>query len=201
MRLLPAYQLILNLTGDSYNVLDLSSGAAIDRAAAIGWVPLWESNLDAELMLYTHCHEFNLATIVFEKIEASNMGIVRFHAAWHTRVFNLALVAIHNARSTWVKSRKWKRKARKYVSMIQRWVDECQAINLGHKLKLLEAEMLTLRRPHPSDEILMPAYDDAIIRSARSGFLQDAARAAALASKAVRNKFEKHQYARRSQEL
>lgn len=152
-------------------------------------------------MLYIHCHEFSLATTIFERLEASSLGIVRFHAVWHTRVHHFALVAIHNARMTIVRARKWKRKARKYVEMMRIWVEDCKAINLGHKLKLLEAEILTLSRPYPSDDVLMAAYDEAIVRSARSGFLQDAARAAALASKAVRNKFEKHQYARRSQDL
>lgn len=191
----------MNLTGQSSDVTDLTSGSAIERASAIGWNQSLEASPDGSLLLFIHCQEYGKAAAVFEKLETSNLGIVRFHAAWHVRVHMLALVAIHNSRTSIIWSIRWKRRARKYVSLMQSWVDDCQAINLGHKLKLLEAEMLTLQRPYPADDVLMKAYDEAIIRSARSGFLQDAALAAALASNAVREKFEKHQFARRAQEL
>jgi hypothetical protein len=189
------------MTGQSSDVVDLSKGAAIDRAVAIGWIPSVDSNPDAGLMLYVHCHEFSLATAIFKRLETSLLGIVRFHPVWHLRVYYFALVAIQNAKKTISKRRRWRRKARKYVDMIWTWVANCQAINLGHKLKLLVAEMQTLSRPYPADDVLKTAYDEAIVQSARSGFLQDAALAAALSSRAVRNKFEKRQYAKKSQNL
>jgi hypothetical protein len=167
MRIFPLHQLILNITGQSANVVDLSKGAAMDRAAAIGWIPSVDSYLDAALMLHVHCHEFSLATANFEKLETSLLGIVRFHAVWHMRVFNFALVAIQNAKKTIIRGRRWRRKAWRYFEMMRTWVEDCQAINLGHKLKLLEAEMRTLTRPYPKDDVLKAAYDEAIVRAIR----------------------------------
>lgn len=199
-RIFPVYQLILNLTGQSKDILNLQNGAAMDRAAKIGWVSC-RTNLDAALMLYLHCQEFTLATAVMKELETTVAGMLRFHVSWHIRVHGLALVAIQNAKKRGFNSRKWRKKARKYVAMVQTWVDDAKAINMGHKLKLLQCEMMTLKRPYPSDADLIAAYDEAIVRSARSGFRQDAALAAAFASRAVREKFEKQKYARRSQEL
>mmetsp|Transcript_29561 Transcript_29561/g.71427 ORF Transcript_29561/g.71427 Transcript_29561/m.71427 type:complete len:245 (-) Transcript_29561:28-762(-) len=70
----------------------------------------------------------------------------------------------------------------------------------GHKLGILQAAMLPLQSPSPTDEKLISAFDEVIVRSARSGFLQDAALSAVLASKAVTDDFHKKQYATRAME-
>ena len=202
------WQLLLNLLGQTSNVVDLQTGLAMDRARKLGLTTENGANgtvnLDIQMFLYLHCQEMSLATLVYEKLEHNEVGMMRFHIGWHMRVHNFCLVAIHNAKKRGLnplKSRKWRKKARLYLSMVQTWVEDGKAINLGHKLKLLQAEMLTLARPYPSDELLMEAFDEAIVRSARSGFRQDAALAAAFASKAVQNKLDKMKYAQRCQEL
>lgn len=61
--------------------------------------------------------------------------------------------------------------------------------------------MLSFERPSPTDDSLMCAFDEVIARSARSGFFQDAAFSAVLASTAVKDDFHKKQYAFRAMEL
>jgi hypothetical protein len=175
----------------------------MERLAKQGWEPRHDSriNLDLLLNLYIHCQEFSLAAAVFEKHEKSYVGLMRFHVGWHIRVYNFSLLAIQNAKKRVALSNYWRKQANKYVSMVRLWVNEHKAINMAHKLALLEAEFLGLQKPYPSDKTLMDAYDNVIVRSARSGFLQDAALAASLASVAVKDEFEKRQYARRAQEL
>ena len=204
MNIFSMYQFLLNITGESRSVLDLKHGKAVDRRAMLGW-EAHESqlNLDLAMNLYIHCQEFGLATKVFEKLEKMDVGLMRFHIFWHVRVFNFSIVAIHNAKKKLVNRRPWIKRARKYVSMIRDWVKEGKAINMGHKILLLEAELLTLRvkKPYPTDATLKKVYDDVITRSARSGFLHEAALASAFAANAVSNNNEKQRYALRAQQL
>jgi hypothetical protein len=152
--------------------------------------------------LYIHCQEFKLATNIYYKLELVNAGMLQFHVSWHVRIFNFALISIHNAKKrASTKRRLWSKRSKKYVAMIRTWVNDHRAINMGHKLLLLEAELLTLRKPYPTDGVLIQTYDDVIVRSARTGYLQDAALAASLACSAVRDSAEKRRYAQRCQEL
>jgi hypothetical protein len=197
-------ELLSSLTGETVDTLNLQR--SIDkRLAAIGLESIADESpefLDVAMHLFLHCQEFKSATNVLEKLVPSKAGILEFHVTWHVRVFNFALVSIHNARKRGMpRKQKWTKRAKKFVSMIKTWVNECKAINMGHKLLILEAELLTLQTPYPNDRILMNAYDDVIVRSARSAFKQDAALAASLACSAVRDRVEKRRYAQRCQEL
>jgi hypothetical protein len=84
------------------------------------------------LTLYLHCQEYGLATKVFEELKDLDIGLVRFQAVWHARVFQFALLCIHNAMDIQrlFKRRYWMRLALKYVSMIEVWVKQYKAINM-----------------------------------------------------------------------
>ena len=87
----------------------------------------------------------------------------------------MALVAIANYRLT--KRGKDKATADKHLKYF-RTVVKAGAINLVHKLQLLEAEMLTITGSSSffgKDVDIYAKYDEAVVSASRSGFTQDAA--------------------------
>ena len=77
-----------------------------------------------------------------------------------------------------------------------------KAINVVHKLQILDAEMQTIEpKKSREDTTLAPLYDKAIASATKAGFLQDAALAAQLASYAVQDERDSREYFRRSCEL
>lgn len=84
--------------------------------------------------------------------------------------FFFALIHIGNYRLK--RKRKDKSEAERIVELFRKLV-KAGAINLVHKLQLLEAEMLTLSN-NVSDRAFQK-YDAAIVSASRAGFLQDAA--------------------------
>lgn len=99
-------------------------------------------------------------------------------AFWYSsRRFILALVAIANYKQT--KQNKDKATADKHMKYFRRVVKE-GAINLVHKLQLLEAEMLSAAGSFSlfakqDADATFAKYDEAVVSASRSGFLQDAA--------------------------
>ena len=96
---------------------------------------------------------------------------------YYARRFFFSLISISNYRHT--RHRKDKIEAEKHLKIF-RTVVKAGAINLVHKLQLLEAEMLPLVRhsftkESESDSQTLKLYDDAIVSATRAGFLQDAA--------------------------
>jgi hypothetical protein len=98
---------------------------------------------------------------------------------WHcSRRMIFGLVAIANYRLT--KRRKDKAEADKELKFF-RTVVKAGAINLVHKLQLLEAEMLAVNyaasftTSRPSADAVLTKYDEAIVSASRIGQLQDAA--------------------------
>ena len=79
--------------------------------------------------------------------------------------------------------------------MIRMWVLNRKAINLVHKLQLLEALILTLNRKHPSDETLEAAFGKVILTASRVGCFQDAGLAAALAATSFKKTSTRLRYA------
>jgi hypothetical protein len=203
MRVRAFFQFLLHMTGQSEKLLEVTQGRAADHQAMLCSGPQPETPLDLVLALnlHIHCQEFGLATKAYKKLEKMDVGLMQIGVEFHIRTFNFALICIHNAKRKVISRNYWKRQALKYVTMVHKWVHEWKAINMSHRLLLLKAELLTLKKPYPSDEVLIDAYDEVIVRSARSGFLQDSALAASLGARAVSNKQEKQQYALRSQEM
>lgn len=123
-----------------------------------------------------------------EDLSKINPGIMKASFWYTSRRFILALVAIANYRLT--KQSKDRTTAEKHLKYFRTVVKE-GAINLVHKLQMLEAEMLTLgsstfdilakgtsilRRGSSNDtDTIAAKYDEAIVSASRSGFVQDAA--------------------------
>ena len=92
---------------------------------------------------------------------------------FYARRFFFALIALANYRLT--HKRKDKMEAEKHLKVF-RTVVKAGAINLVHKLQLLEAELFSVVSGHSKDnERALHMYDDAIVSATRCGFLQDAA--------------------------
>ena len=188
------YQSVLNLTGRSDNILDLSKGIAMNlrtkvgRTNSNGDIVEW----DFSLMITFYCEEFKLATQAAQKLKKlrglENLSAVVF---FPVRIFFFILLALRQFKDTG----KWsyRREAKKYYTLFRKWVVKLGAINLVHKLLILDAEMLSTERKVKSD-MLKTAYDRAIAASSRTGFLQDAALAAHLASLSITDVEDRMEY-------
>jgi hypothetical protein len=187
---LPLHQCLLNLTGQSDDILDLSRGKAMDYRAKVGWKGGTgeETEWSQAMQLYVYCEEYQLATNMYDKLVTTELGIMRSFPTSQTRYFFYALIAMHNFKATG--KRKYRCAAQSHITVIQGWVVNQHAINLAHKLQILEAQRLaTLKRRSTciaaDDDRLRVAFQKAIVSSTKAGFLQDAALAAHLASQAI----------------
>ena len=92
-----------------------------------------------------------------------------------------ALISIKAAQSkkeSWLKKRRWKKKALKAMKLIRGWVKKGN-VNLVHSLHLLEAELAALdKKPQKAEN----SYKAAITVASTNGFLQDRALSHELAS-------------------
>ena len=207
---IPLCQVLQNLTGQSRNILDMSGGMARKYRRKIGWETRAgeQAEWSYSMQLYFYCNEFERATDMYEKLVDLGPGFLKSHFIWQMRVFFFTLIAIHNVKINSKKKRKYKQDARKYFDMFKEWVVKERAINMVHRLMILDAEMITMEKrkmaitPSLADE-LTSGFDKAIVASLKAGFVQDAALAASLASRAVAksNPTKSGEYFRRSQEL
>lgn len=199
--MLPLFQLVMNLTGRTSNILDMYNGGAMCYRTMIGWggdkgrsgeLAQWSYSLH----LYVYCEEWDMANEMYDKLINEDIGFLRSFPIWHCRIFFFALVAMYNAKQAkgW-KRYKWTQAIEKHTKLIRMWVLGRKAINMVHKLQLLEAVQLTLKRPYPADEVLVPAFDTAILAASKAGFFQDAALGAAHAARAVKDEDKKMDYA------
>ena len=200
--MLPLYQLVLNLVGQTNNVLDMYHGDAMYYRTILGWGG--EKGRDGEiaqwsysLHLYVYCEEWEKATEMYTKLIDVDIAYLKSFPMWHCRIFFFALVAMHNARySKGLKRVRYMLQVKKHMNHIRTWVVQRKAINLVHKLHLLEAVELTLKhRQYPSDEILINAFNPVIVYASKAGFFQDAALAASLAAQTIQNSVRQLDYA------
>ena len=206
---LPVYQTVLNLAGRTPNVLDLNK--TNEYRARLGWENRTGEETEWSYRMQTafYCEDFKLATDLADRLMAVPPGQARTFPYYQTRVFFFVLIALwntSNATSSSPKSggsatkQKYKLIAKKYYGLIKGWVVKKRAINMVHKLQILEAEMKSMdKKIHPKE--VMASYDEAIAASTKSGFLQDAALAAHLASRSVKDKEAKKRYFERALSL
>lgn len=99
-------------------------------------------------------------------------------------MFRVPSCSMYVAMELWARKnrgRRFRKLARMYVRDVKRWVDK-QALNVQHKLLLLQAQRLSLKRGHKEQEVAF-LFNQAIISSKKSGFTHDAALAHELAGK------------------
>ena len=154
---------------------------------------------DLSLQISFYCEEYKLATQATQKLKKLH-GFENFSAAvfFPVRIFFFTLLALRYLEDTG----KWSygREAKKYSTLFRKWVAKLGAINLVHKLLILDAEMLSTERKVKPD-MLKTAYDRATAASSRSDFLQDTALAAHLASLSITDVVDRLEYQFRAHEF
>jgi predicted ATPase len=195
----PIHQCILNLTGQSEDILNLDEGTATEYREKVGWESRAGEQVQWSYMmqLAVYSEDLEQATAMYEKLEHMPVGVVRSVAFYHTRVFFFALIAIWNAKAKG--GRRWKRRAHEHFSMVKSWVTKYHAINVVHKLQILEAEVAAMDG-NMKDEKLEKLYDKAIVASTRAGYHQDAGLAANLASHSMADVHKGREYFLRARE-
>lgn len=191
VHMLPLVNLVLNLVGESNDIVD-------DYREKVKWDGTSGDVAEKSyfLHLYVYREEWDKANELYNYLVDLDIGPLRSFPIWHTRVFFFAVVAIRNAqKAKLLNRRKWARIAQGHVDSIRTWVLQRKAINLVHKLHILEAMLLTLNRSFPSDKLLQSAFDKAIIPASRAGLFQDSGLAAALAAQCLKDRSLKRRYA------
>ena len=181
LHMLQLYQLVLQLVGRSDDAIH-------DYQDRLNWDGKSGevASFSYSLHLYVYQEEWDQANEVYDKLIDLDIGPLRSFPIWHSRVFFFIVVEMHRARKTTnlFKRRKWLRIIEKHMELVRMWVLERKAINLVHKLQLLEALAMTTksRNKYPSDATLEAAFGKAIFPASRAGLFQDAGLAAALAA-------------------
>jgi hypothetical protein len=174
----------------------MSTGKAAGLRNKYGWDKIIgkESDWSYGMQIAFLCGDMQAANEYANKLKSVAVRVKKKRLPWYfgqVRVFYFALIAVSNARETG--KRKYIQEAKKYEAQIREWVHTEGSINMPQKLQLLEAELASVKpnifsctaRQTPTVHSLQVLYDKAIASSRRAGFLQDAALAALLASKAV----------------
>lgn len=160
-----------------------------------------QSDISYLLQVATLCRNFDLAVQTKKKLLDSAKTSSRVLKACYyyglARAFYLGLIAYWQFKKcpkiSIVKRQRLLKEAKHYHELIRDWVVVQGSINLPQKLFILDAEELSLSIKSGGTGIkreearakLKAAYDKAIVASIRSGFSQDAALAAQLASEAL----------------
>lgn len=183
LQILPIWQCVLNLTGNSSNVLDVENGEARDRQHDVGN----ENGLGQQacwsyaMQLAVYMGNLDVASEMADRLKCLHIGITKAHVFYPARVFFFGLIAIQKARATG--KLKYRQEAAKYIAVVRSWIKK-KAANHVHKLLILEAEYASLFCKQLS---LQKKYDTAISAARKSGYAQDAAIAAQLAASALNN--------------
>jgi predicted ATPase len=189
LQILPIWQCVLNLTGQSNNPIDVEHGEGRDRQHEIGnenrvgEQACWSYSMQIAVYL----NEFGMANTMASRLKPIDIGFAKSHILYPARIFFFAILAIQNARSATKAKRKYFVEARQYIRKMKGWVKN-QAANFLHKLLLLEAEYMSLMettRNLDFTNVLSRKYDAAIMIARKSGYVQDAALAAQLAGEAL----------------
>lgn len=187
---LPVLQCVLNLTTETIdNMLDFGVGKAADLRAQLGWESKTgeQSDWSYIMQMAFYVEDFDVANGMIERLKPVQQGLSRPLAFFQARVFFFALNAMRLAKETG--KARYRREAAKYTNEMRKWVIKKRCFSVGHKLKVLEAEMMSMnlsrreKRNGSGGDKLMRAYDLAITMSTKTGFLQDAALAAQLGSR------------------
>ncbi|CAB9500744.1 Protein tyrosine kinase [Seminavis robusta] len=173
----PLWQCLLNLTGKSADPSTMETGTVMERRKAFPAHKKCgvQSIHSFQMIISYYRGDLEKATEMSEKLADCKPGIMGASFWYASRLYHVALIAIANCRKS--PTRKGRQEAEKQVKHFKKLVKK-GAINLLHKLQLLQAELMTVDvNPNKPKEVdaVMAMYDSAIVSATRAGFLQDAA--------------------------
>lgn len=170
----PIFQYLLCLSGKDDSPEDITQGKAIEMIQMLDNEK--HVNLATETMLLYgmqlsyYMGKMKDATSAYEKLKDIDLGMAKASISYQVQIFFFGLICVESFRQT---SRGiYKAEAKKYLELLREMVTG-GAINLPHKVQLLEAEVssLTIR----DTKEIFQKYETAIVRASRAGFLQDSA--------------------------
>jgi hypothetical protein len=170
--------MLLCLSGKSEDPSNLEKGHAIEMNKLIpNRKPKdleRETLLSYGMQLSFYMGDIEKSTDCYEKLKDVKMGMHKATVLYHIRLFFFALVCIENFRIS--QKGRFKTEAKKYMDTLRKLV-ETGAINVVHKLQLLDAEFCSLTSKETNEAVneLLRKYEKAIVSATRTGFLQDGA--------------------------
>jgi hypothetical protein len=171
---IPIFQLLLCLSGQEEDNHDITTGKAVQMNDMSEKKNLEDSTGEIlhfyGLQLAVYMDDQEKALNYYEQLKDIDIGLGKATSAYHVRLFFFALVCIHAYRQH--HKGRFKIEAKKYIATIRELVDG-GAINLPHKLFLLDAEMASLSGKDPQD--ILRKYEKSTFAASRAGFLQDGA--------------------------
>ncbi|CAB9502003.1 Histidine kinase [Seminavis robusta] len=171
----PLWQCLLNLTGRDPDPLNMEDGTAMAKRRALekaGSVVTGQQSIQSyKMQIAYYLGDLPTATEIAETLWEIKLGIMGGAFWFFSRRFILGMIFIANYRQT--RKMSDKRKAEKQLKIFRKVVKKA-AINLVHKLQIMEAEMSAAQGRMNHDAVLQ-MYNDAIVSASRVGFLQDAA--------------------------
>jgi len=172
----PIFQLLLCLSGQEDDNHDITSGRAIQMNSMVEKKNGEDSSLEIPqfygLQLAMYMGDEEKALVYYEQLKDMDLGLDKASSAYHVRIFFFALVCIQEYRRN--QKGRFKNEAKRYIGIIRALVEE-GAINLPHKLFLLEAEIASLNVQGESSQPILRQYERAIVAASRAGFQQDGA--------------------------
>lgn len=169
----PIFQLLLCLSGQEENNHDISKGKAIEMNDLVEsksqYAAAAETLMAYGMQLAVYMGDDEKALEYYERLKDINMGIGKATAAYHVRLFFFGIICVQNFRQS--RKNRFKSEAKKYTDTLRELVDG-GAINLPHKLVLLEAELASLTSKDFKE--IIRKYEKSIFAASRAGFLQDA---------------------------
>jgi hypothetical protein len=170
--------MLLCLSGKSEDPSNLEKGQAIEMNKLI---PNRKPNdleretlLACGMQLSFYMGNIEKATDCYEKLKDVNVGMNKATVLYHMRLFFFVLVCIENFRIS--QKGRFKTEAKKHMDTLRKLVEN-GAINVVHKLQLLDAEFSSLTSKDTNEAVneLLRKYEKAVVSATRAGFLQDGA--------------------------
>ena len=178
---LPLWQCLLCLSGQSDDPCDVGKGEAIEMRKLLVSNTLSlgkEATKSYGMHVAFYMGDIEKATEFYSQVVDFTMSyLAKATSIYLGRVFFFGLICVANAKSG---NKKYKQEAKKHISYIRKLV-ESGALNLVHKLQILDAEIGSLDTTSSDVNGLLRGYEVALVNSTKAGFIQDAALCAYLA--------------------
>ena len=170
----PLLQTLLNLSGRgaTSDPTTLETGETIEKSLLLKSNKSWRENTisNYSMQLAFYFGDIDKATQHYEKLKTmTTIGFAKARIYYQIRIYFFCLICIENFRLT--QKRTFKTEAKRYLDELRQLVGK-GAINLPHKVKLLEAEYSSLTT---NDDSVLSKYRMSIVNSSKAGFVQDSA--------------------------